>query len=200
MRSAKCVVLSVVLIGGCVDREVDSQVLGLGDASTPGKDSGFGTGTTFPTDDKDSSSGGSDGSSGVPEASSEDTGESDGSTSEPPEVDPSSGESTEGSTSSAEPPGNPAWSDCTSGEDCEGGVCFRYEQPAGVLLDATCTNECDDPIADCVAPGSGAAVPSCLSVAEGVDICVLQCSAYVACPDGMVCQPIDTNGTFNLCF
>lgn len=198
MRALKGVALSVVLVGGCVDREVDSPLLGLGDASMPGKDSGP------ETEDVDTSTGGGseggDASSGLPEPASESTGAPDGSTTDASDVDSSSSESTEGSTSSVEPPGNPAWSDCANGEDCEGGVCFRYEQPAGVLLDATCTNECDDPIADCVAPDSGAAVPICLTVAADVNICALQCDAYVACPDEMVCHPIDSNGTFNLCF
>lgn len=101
-----------------------------------------------------------------------------------------SGSGTDGSTgedsSTGTPPGG-EYPMCMSDDDCSDPYTLCWP-PEKFGMPVYCTLECES-ADDCPVPSTGEAVPVCEGP-PGTDICSLDCTGGVACPDGMTCVEI----------
>jgi hypothetical protein len=190
--------LLCTLVPACVQREVESPIIGLGDSPTMGgKDSA--PGSDDPADsgvEDESDSGG--GSKGDVTGALDSGGSGESSSGEPPEDGSSGGgdESSSGETTDGPPTmptGDPMWAHCSGNDDCESGLCVVVEV-GGAAADGYCTDTCNSAAFDCDDPNSGSASPVCITASEGENICALDCSAPATCPAGMSCIMIEEAG------
>lgn len=86
-------------------------------------------------------------------------------------------------------PYRPCWpGEPMGGSQCDvgahGSLCIADDDPRQTGY--ACTTECEQ-TADCPAPSSGSATPSCVDIGD-FGVCVLDCELDGDCPDGMVCS------------
>jgi hypothetical protein len=191
MGSTRVFVVLSVLLPACVQRGVDSPLIGLGggEPATAGKDSSPDMPEPEPeseSESEDSETTGATSPKDPPDTDSADAGSGESSSGEPADAsttdeDEPADDSSGGTTV---PTGDPMWWHCSEDADCESGVCVIV-QVAGEAADGFCSGACNDAWSDCDAPDSGTAQPIC--VAASVSICGLDCTPPATCPNGMGC-------------
>jgi hypothetical protein len=91
----------------------------------------------------------------------------------------------------APPPCGEDYGTCSPSFPCGGGATcesFSWRYGSGSM----CTRGCDDEL-DC--PRSGGRAGRCISVnRDGRFACFIDCASPSDCPDGWVCQPIQSSG------
>lgn len=189
LRSFLVLTMGLTACGDDVD-EADSD-----DDETSGTDSGEDTNTnpsTDPmtmtmTDPTDPSADGSS-SDGPADTGPNDTGTetgTEGSTTDPDGTGTETAGSTDESSTGTTPGGE--YPMCMSDEDCSDPYTLCWP-PEEFGMPVYCTLECESE-KDCPVPSTGEAVPVCEGP-PGTDICSLDCTGGVACPDGMTCVEI----------